>query len=1100
MQVVPNDKSSRRTQTTFEKNTNLSITMKKELKKVLVLGSGALKIGQAGEFDYSGSQALKALREEGIRSVLINPNIATIQTSEGIADQVYFLPVTPYFVTEIIKKERPDGILLAFGGQTALNCGTELYQKGVLKEYGVEVLGTSVDAIMYTEDRDLFVKKLNEVPLKTPVSRAVENMRDALEAARSIGYPVMIRSAYALGGLGSGICPDEEKFIELAESAFTFSPQILVEESLKGWKEIEFEVIRDANDHCFTVASMENFDPLGIHTGESIVVAPTCSLTEEQVSMLQDLSKQCIRHLNIVGECNIQYAFHAETNDYRIIEVNARLSRSSALASKATGYPLAFVAAKIALGYTLDEIGEMGTPNSAYVAPQLDYLICKIPRWDLNKFAGVSHRIGSSMKSVGEIMSIGRTFEEIIQKGLRMIGQGMHGFVGNDHTRFTNLDDELANPTDLRIFAIAQALEEGYSIERIYELTKIDPWFIGKLKNIVDYKHKLSKYNSLEELPAEVLRQAKVMGFSDFQIARFVLKPTQGNMEKENLQVRAYRKKLGILPAVKRINTVASEHPELTNYLYMTYAVEGHDVNYYKNEKSVIVLGSGAYRIGSSVEFDWCSVNAIQTARKLGYKSIMINYNPETVSTDYDVCDRLYFDELSFERVLDVIDLEQPRGVIVSVGGQIPNNLAMKLYRQSVPVLGTSPISIDRAENRNKFSAMLDQLGIDQPAWQELTSLDDVKEFVKKVGYPVLVRPSYVLSGAAMNVCYDQEELERFLQMASEVSKEYPVVVSQFMQETKEIEFDAVAQNGEIVEYAISEHIEYAGVHSGDATLVFPAQHIYFATARQIKKISRKIAKELNISGPFNIQYLAKNNDVKVIECNLRASRSFPFVSKVLKRNFIETATRIMLDAPYVRPDKLAFDIDWIGVKASQFSFARLQNADPVLGVDMSSTGEVGCLGDDFDEALLNALIATGYKIPKKSVLFSSGATKSKVDLLDASHMLHQKGYDIYATAGTAAFLNSHGIPTTPVFWPDERPHAENNVMKMIAEHKFELIVNIPKNHTKRELTNGYRIRRGAIDHNIPLITNARLAKAFIEAFCHLKQEDIQIKSWQEYK
>ena len=1074
--------------------------MKKELKKVLVLGSGALKIGQAGEFDYSGSQALKALREEGIRSVLINPNIATIQTSEGIADQVYFLPVTPYFVTEIIKKEHPDGILLAFGGQTALNCGTELYQKGILKEYGVEVLGTSVDAIMYTEDRDLFVKKLNEKSLKTPVSRAVENMKDALEAARTIGYPVMIRSAYALGGLGSGICPDEEKFIELAESAFTFSPQILVEESLKGWKEIEFEVIRDANDHCFTVASMENFDPLGIHTGESIVVAPTCSLSEEQVTMLQDLSKQCIRHLNIVGECNIQYAFNAETNDYRIIEVNARLSRSSALASKATGYPLAFVAAKIALGYTLDEIGEMGTPNSAYVAPQLDYLICKIPRWDLNKFAGVSHRIGSSMKSVGEIMSIGRTFEEIIQKGLRMIGQGMHGFVGNDHTRFTNLDDELANPTDLRIFAIAQALEEGYSIERIYELTKIDPWFIGKLKNIVDYKHKLSTYNSLEELPAEVLREAKVMGFSDFQIARFVLKPQQGNMEKENLAVRSYRKKLGILPAVKRINTVASEHPELTNYLYMTYAVEGYDVNYYKNEKSVIVLGSGAYRIGSSVEFDWCSVNAIQTARKLGYKSIMINYNPETVSTDYDVCDRLYFDELSFERVLDVIDLEQPRGVIVSVGGQIPNNLAMKLYRQAVPVLGTSPISIDHAENRNKFSAMLDQLGIAQPAWQELTSLDDVKDFVKKVGYPVLVRPSYVLSGAAMNVCYDQEELERFLQMASEVSKEYPVVVSQFMQETKEIEFDAVAQNGEIVEYAISEHIEFAGVHSGDATLVFPAQHIYFATARQIKKISRKIAKELNISGPFNIQFLAKNNDVKVIECNLRASRSFPFVSKVLKRNFIETATRIMLDAPYVRPDKLAFDIDWIGVKASQFSFARLQNADPVLGVDMSSTGEVGCLGDDFDEALLNALIATGYKIPKQSVLFSSGATKSKVDLLDASQMLHQKGYNIYATAGTAAFLNSHGITTTPVFWPDERPNAENNVMKMIAEHKFDLIVNIPKNHTKRELTNGYRIRRGAIDHNIPLITNARLAKAFIEAFCHMNQNEIQIKSWQEYK
>ncbi|WP_303187067.1 carbamoyl-phosphate synthase (glutamine-hydrolyzing) large subunit [Phocaeicola coprocola] len=1074
--------------------------MKKELKKVLVLGSGALKIGQAGEFDYSGSQALKALREEGISSVLVNPNIATIQTSEGIADQVYFLPVTPYFVTEIIKKERPDGILLAFGGQTALNCGTELYQTGVLKEYGVQVLGTSVEAIMYTEDRDLFVKKLDEIEMKTPVSQAVENMEDALAAARRIGYPVMIRSAYALGGLGSGICPDETKFIELAESAFTFSPQILVEESLKGWKEIEFEVIRDANDHCFTVASMENFDPLGIHTGESIVVAPTCSLTQDQVTMLQDLSKQCIRHLGIVGECNIQYAFNADTNDYRVIEVNARLSRSSALASKATGYPLAFVAAKIALGYTLDEIGEMGTPNSAYVAPSLDYLICKIPRWDLTKFVGVSRRIGSSMKSVGEIMSIGRSFEEIIQKGLRMIGQGMHGFVGNDHTRFDNLDDELANPTDLRIFAIAQALEEGYDIQRIYDLTKIDPWFIGKLKNIVDYKVKLQSYNSLEELPAEVLKEAKVLGFSDFQIARFVLKPTSGNMEKENLAVRAYRKKLGILPAVKRINTVASEHPELTNYLYMTYGVDGYDVNYYKNEKSVVVLGSGAYRIGSSVEFDWCSVNAIQTARKLGYKSIMINYNPETVSTDYDMCDRLYFDELSFERVLDVIDLEQPRGVIVSVGGQIPNNLAMKLYRQSVPILGTSPISIDRAENRNKFSAMLDQLGIDQPAWQELTSLDDVKTFVAKVGYPVLVRPSYVLSGAAMNVCYDEEELTRFLQMASEVSKEYPVVVSQFMQETKEIEFDAVAQNGEVVEYAISEHIEYAGVHSGDATLVFPAQQIYFSTARQIKKISRRIAQELNISGPFNIQFLARKNEVKVIECNLRASRSFPFVSKVLKRNFIETATRIMLDAPYTRPDKSAFDIDRIGVKASQFSFARLQNADPVLGVDMSSTGEVGCLGDDFNEALLNSLIATGYKIPKQSILLSSGATKSKVDLLDASHMLSKNGYHIYATAGTATFLNSHGIPTTPVFWPDERPHAENNVMKMIAEHKFDLIVNIPKNHSKRELTNGYRIRRGAIDHNIPLMTNARLAKAFIEAFCQMKQEDIQIKSWQEYK
>ena len=1073
--------------------------MDKKLTKVLVLGSGALKIGQAGEFDYSGSQALKALREEGIRSVLVNPNIATIQTSEGIADKVYFLPVNTHFVTEIIKKERPDGILLAFGGQTALNCGTELHQKGILEEYGVKVLGTSVEVIMDTEDRDRFVKRLNEIGLKSPVSQAVETMQDALAAARRINYPVMIRSAYALGGLGSGICPDEESFVKLAESAFTFAPQILVEESLKGWKEIEFEVIRDANDRCFTVASMENFDPLGIHTGESIVVAPTCSLTDEQVKMLQELSVKAVRHLGIVGECNIQYAFNAETNDYRIIEVNARLSRSSALASKATGYPLAFVAAKIALGYTLDQIGEMDTPNSAYVAPQLDYLICKIPRWDLTKFAGVSRRIGSSMKSVGEIMSIGRTFEEIIQKGLRMIGQGMHGFVGNDHLKFENLDDELANPTDLRTFAIAQALEEGYSIDRIYELTKIDRWFLGKLKNIVDYKHKLCGYNSLEELPAEVLREAKVLGFSDFQIARFVCKPVDTNMEKENLAVRAYRKKLGILPAVKRINTVASEHPDLTNYLYMTYSVEGYDVNYYSNEKSVVVLGSGAYRIGSSVEFDWCSVNAIQTARKLGYKSIMINYNPETVSTDYDMCDRLYFDELSFERVLDVIDLEMPRGVIVSVGGQIPNNLAMKLHRQSVPILGTSPVSIDRAENRNKFSAMLDQLGIDQPKWSALTSMDDVKKFVDRVGYPVLVRPSYVLSGAAMNVCYDEEELKRFLQMASEVSKEYPVVISQFMQETKEIEFDAVADHGEIVEYAISEHVEFAGVHSGDATMVFPAQHIYFSTARQIKKISRAIAKELNISGPFNMQFLAKDREVKVIECNLRASRSFPFVSKVLKRNFIETATKIMLDAPYVRPDKSAFDIDRIGVKASQFSFARLQNADPVLGVDISSTGEVGCLGDDYNEALLNALIATGYHIPEKGILISSGDTRSKVDLLDASIKLQKSGYAIYATEGTAKFLNDHGVEAHKVCWPDEEASGESNILEMISNHVFDLIVNIPKNHSKRELTNGYRIRRGAIDHNIPLITNVRLAKAFIDAFCEMKLSDIKIKSWQEY-
>ena len=1076
--------------------------MKKQLKKVLVLGSGALKIGQAGEFDYSGSQALKALREEGISSVLINPNVATIQTSEGIADKVYFLPVTPFFVTEIIKKERPDGIMLAWGGQTGLNVGTELYLSGVLKEYGVDVLGTSVEAIMNTEDRDLFVKELNKVDLKVPVSHACENMDEAVAAARNIGYPIMIRSAYALGGLGSGVCKTEEEFKEIAESAFTFAPQVLVEESLKGWKEIEFECIRDANDRCFTVASMENFDPLGIHTGESIVVAPTCSLTDEQVKMLQDIAVKCVRHLNIVGECNIQYAFNAETNDYRIIEINARLSRSSALASKATGYPLAFVAAKIALGYTLDQIGEMGTPNSAYVAPSLDYMICKIPRWDLTKFAGVSRKIGSSMKSVGEIMSIGRSFEEMLQKGLRMIGQGMHGFVGNDHTKFDNLDEELSNPTDLRIFAIAQALEEGYTIERIEELTKIDPWFIERMKNIVDYKHKLSEYNTLEEIPAEVLREAKVLGFSDFQIGRFVLKTQNTNMEKEVLAVRAQRKKLNILPAVKRIPTVASEHPDLTNYLYMTYAVEGYDINYYKNEKSVIVLGSGAYRIGSSVEFDWCSVNAINTARKLGYKSIMINYNPETVSTDYDMCDRLYFDELSFERVLDVIDLESPRGVIVSVGGQIPNNLAMKLHRQSVPILGTSPVNIDRAENRGKFSAMLDKLGIDQPKWSALTSMEDVQKFIDEVGYPVLVRPSYVLSGAAMNVCHNDDELRRFLEAASEVSKEYPVVISQFMTETNEIEFDGVAQNGEIVEYGISEHVEYAGVHSGDATMTFPAQQISFATARQIKKISRAIAKELNISGPFNIQYLAKGRDVKVIECNLRASRSFPFVSKVLKRNFIETATRIMLDAPYQKPDKSAFDIDRMGVKASQFSFARLQNADPVLGVDMSSTGEVGCMGDTFEEALLNSLIATGYKIPSKDkgIMLSSGGAKEKASLLDAAQALVKNGYTIYATAGTAKFLNENNVKATAVGWPDEEHKDLPNVMQMIADHKFDLIVNIPKNHTKRELTNGYRIRRGAIDHNIPLFTNARLASAFIEAFCTLSQDQLQIKSWQEYE
>lgn len=1070
--------------------------MTKKPSKVLVLGSGALKIGQAGEFDYSGSQALKALREEGIHSVLVNPNIATIQTSEGIADKVYFQPVTTYFVTEIIKKERPDGILLAFGGQTALNCGTELYRSGVLGEYGVEVLGTSVEAIMDTEDRDLFVKKLDEIDLLTPRSRAVENMADALQAARELSFPVMIRSAYALGGLGSGICPDEQTFREVAESAFTFAPQILVEESLKGWKEIEFEVIRDANDHCFTVASMENFDPLGIHTGESIVVAPTCSLAEEQVKMLQDISVRCVRHLGIVGECNIQFAFNAETNDYRIIEVNARLSRSSALASKATGYPLAFVAAKIALGYTLDQIGEMGTPHSAYTAPQLDYMICKIPRWDLTKFAGVSRLIGSSMKSVGEIMSIGRSFEEMIQKGLRMIGQGMHGFVGNNHVHFDNLDEELSHPTDLRIFAIAEAMERGYTIGRIEELTKIDKWFLERLRHIVDLKHRLEACHGLDDITPDFMREVKAAGFSDFQIARFVLKG-ETNMEQAGLKVRARRKRMDIVPAIKRIETVGGEHPELTNYLYATYHAEGYDVPYRHNEKSVVVLGSGAYRIGSSVEFDWCSVNAITTARSLGYKSIMINYNPETVSTDYDVCDRLYFDELTEERVLDIIDLEQPKGVIVSVGGQIPNNLAMKLYRQDVPILGTSPVNIDRAENRDKFSAMLDKLGIDQPAWRALISFDDIKSFVSQVGFPVLVRPSYVLSGAAMNVCYDMDELKRFLRMATEVSKDYPVVVSQFMQETKEIEFDAVADKGEVVEYAISEHIEYAGVHSGDATICFPALHIYYSTIRQIKKISRQIARELNISGPFNIQYLAKDRTVKVIECNLRASRSFPFVSKILKRNFIETATRVMLDAPYTKPDSSEFDIDRIGVKASQFSFARLQNADPVLGVDMSSTGEVGCLGDDFDEALLNALIATGYRLPEKNILISSGGVKSKVDMLDAGKMLVENGYNIFATAGTARFFNDNGVRATAVAWPDEP--GENNVTDMIARHCFDLIVNVPKNHTSRELTNGYKIRRDAINHNIPLMTNTRLAKAFIEAFCTLGRQPLKVKSWQEF-
>ncbi|MGL4956531.1 MAG: carbamoyl-phosphate synthase (glutamine-hydrolyzing) large subunit, partial [Bacteroidales bacterium] len=1067
--------------------------MEKKIKKVIMLGSGATKIGQAGEFDYSGAQALKALKQEGIETVLINPNIATIQTSEGFANKVYFLPVTPYFVEKVIAKEKPDGILLAFGGQTALNCGTEMYLNGTLKKYGVDVLGTSVEAIMITEDRDLFVKKLDEISIKTPVSQAVETLDDAIAVARRIGYPVMVRSAYALGGLGSGICADEAEFITLCESSLAHSSQILIEESLKGWKEIEFEVIRDKNDHCFTVVPMENFDPLGIHTGESIVVAPIISLTKEQITQLETIAKQTVRHIGIVGECNIQFAYNAQTNDYRIIEINARLSRSSALASKASGYPLAFVAAKLALGYSLDKIGEMGTRNSAYIAPSVDYMIVKIPRWDLTKFVGVSREIGSSMKSVGEIMSIGQSFEEIMQKGLRMIGQGMHGFVGNNDLVFDNLDKALANPTDLRIFAIATAFEKGYTVAQIEALTKIDVWFLEKLENIYKFTKVLSNCKKIESIDEKTMAEAKRLGFSDFQIARFVENP-QGSMEEALLRVRVHRKAMKITPTVRRIYTVASENPENNNYMYLTHGSKDAYQPKATQKERIVVLGSGAYRIGSSVEFDWCSVNAVQTARNLGYESVTINFNPETVSTDYDLCDRLYFDELSLERVLDIIDLEQPKGVIVSMGGQIPNNLAMKLNRQNIPILGTSAESIDRAENRHKFSAMLDQLNIDQPRWKELTSFDEIDSFVAEVGFPVLIRPSYVLSGAAMNVCHDKEQMQIFLTLAAKVSKEYPVVVSKFLENAKEVEFDGVAKAGEVVEYAISEHVEFAGVHSGDATLVFPAQKIYFETMRRVKKVSKMIAKELNITGPFNIQFLAKNNEVKVIECNLRASRSFPFVSKILKRNFIETATRVILDAPYDKPDKSVFDVDHIGVKASQFSFARLHKADPVLSVDMSSTGEVGCIGDDFNEALLSAMISVGYNLPKKNILISSGDSKSKVDMLEACKDLIANNYVIYATGGTSAFLNEQGIPAIEVAWPDEK--GKQQIMDLMAQKAFDLIVNIPKNQTRRELTNGYKIRRGAVDHNIPLITNARLASAFIHAFCEMKQEDIQIKDW----
>ena len=1071
----------------------------KGIKKVLLLGSGALKIGEAGEFDYSGSQALKALKEEGIETVLINPNIATVQTSEGVADQIYFLPVTPFFVEKVIRKERPQGILLAFGGQTALNCGVALYKEGILEKYGVQVLGTPVQAIIDTEDRELFVKKLDEIDVKTIKSHACENMEEARKAAAHLGYPVIIRAAYALGGLGSGFCDNEDELNKLAEKAFSFSPQVLVEKSLKGWKEIEYEVVRDRYDNCITVCNMENFDPLGIHTGESIVIAPSQTLTNSEYHKLRALSIRIIRHIGIVGECNVQYAFDPESEDYRVIEVNARLSRSSALASKATGYPLAFVAAKLGLGYGLFELKNSVTKTtSAFFEPALDYVVCKIPRWDLGKFRGVDRELGSSMKSVGEVMAIGRTFEEAIQKGLRMIGQGMHGFVENKELQIDDIDAALHEPTDKRIFIISKAMQQGYTIDRIHELTKIDKWFLQKLQNIKDTSKALHACKSINVLDNDLLRRAKVQGFTDFQIARALGMEEEMDIEEASLIVRRRRLSAGIVPVVKQIDTLAAEYPAQTNYLYMTYSGIAHDIHYEHDKRSIVVLGSGAYRIGSSVEFDWGGVQALNTIRKEGFRSVMINYNPETVSTDYDMCDRLYFDELTFERVLDILDLECPKGVIVSTGGQIPNNLAIRLDQQRIPILGTTAKSIDNAEDREKFSAMLNRIGVDQPEWSALTSMDDVNAFIDKVGFPVLVRPSYVLSGAAMNVCSNQDELERFLKLAANVSHKHPVVISKFLQHAKEVEMDAVAREGEIVAYAISEHIEFAGVHSGDATIQFPAQKLYVETVRRIKKISGQIARELKISGPFNIQFLAKDNDIKVIECNLRASRSFPFVSKVLKINMIELATKVMLGLPVEKPNKSLFDFDYVGIKASQFSFNRLQKADPVLGVDMASTGEVGCLGDDSGTALLTAMLSVGHRIPKKNILLSTGGAKQKADMLEAARTLKEHGYTLYATGGTSRYLTENGVENNLVYWPSEEGTPQ--ALTMLHNREIDMVVNIPKDLTVSELSNGYKIRRAAVDLNIPLITNSRLASAFIQAFCHIDMDDLPIKSWSEYK